>query len=346
MANLQPQFEEFHRNIQLEFNNEQANLRQRRDAVLNRLRDRLRKYAEDNGQAILRFEPFNQGSYAMNTGIKPLDNRDYDIDVGLRFSIDRTEWPDPVALKNLVCQLLQGHTGDVSLNRPCVTVNYVGEYHVDLAIYASRDKNQERDYLSWGYLNSDDKAWMPSDPSGLIGLINDYSSDEAERLQFRRIVRYLKRWKDVRFKARGNAAPVGIGLTLNVREFLTPNIDRLSNKANDLGALYNVVNRMLSEFSLTSWEDGRFIYAISAKVPVEPFDDVYRRRMSSQQMEKFHAELSLLRDACYKASNEVEPHVAATQLREFFGDDFPLPDPSEGMKRSGASAIITGSASA
>jgi len=66
---LQSPFMKFHEAILLKRFDENAELREKRDRILKRLRDNLS----------VTFEPFNQGSYSMGTGIKPLDG-DYDID--------------------------------------------------------------------------------------------------------------------------------------------------------------------------------------------------------------------------------------------------------------------------
>ena len=60
-----------------------AELREKRDILLRKLKDNIAADAAS-------FSSFNQGSYAMHTGIKP-DNGDYDIDVGLRFYLRRSD---------------------------------------------------------------------------------------------------------------------------------------------------------------------------------------------------------------------------------------------------------------
>ena len=69
MVNLQDAFLEFHDNIKLDDENE--TLREKRDILLKVLKDHISDEAAS-------YSTFNQGSYAMGTGIKP-DNGDYDI---------------------------------------------------------------------------------------------------------------------------------------------------------------------------------------------------------------------------------------------------------------------------
>ena len=75
--NLQKEFIEFHDNIKLEDENE--TLREKRDILLNKLKKNISEEAAS-------YTHFNQGSYAMGTGVKPEDG-DYDM---LLFTADLT----------------------------------------------------------------------------------------------------------------------------------------------------------------------------------------------------------------------------------------------------------------
>ena len=162
MINLQKEFIEFDDKIKLSYD-DNSELREKRDILLKKLKENISKDAAS-------FTHFNQGSYAMMTGIKP-DSGDYDIDVGLRFSLTREDYPDPVSVKQWVYDALNGHTKKVEIRRSCVTVTYQedGEdaYHVDFACYADEDDNL---YIGKGKKNSEkeNRFWDESDPMGLI----------------------------------------------------------------------------------------------------------------------------------------------------------------------------------
>ncbi|RKH97813.1 nucleotidyltransferase [Corallococcus sp. AB030] len=138
MAKIQTQIEQFDSNIRLKRFDENKMLREKRDAILNRLREKFAALRKE-GKEIPSFDTFNQGSYQMGTGIQPADG-DYDIDVGVRFNCASTKYPNPVTLKITVADALEGHTEiGTDIRRSCVTVYYKlnGEqaYHVDLAVY-------------------------------------------------------------------------------------------------------------------------------------------------------------------------------------------------------------------
>lgn len=91
MANLQKEFIEFHDLIKLKIDDENAKLKEKRDIILNRLSHKISSDAKS-------YTHFNQGSYAMATGIIPLAG-EYDIDVGLWFDMSKDDIK-PMAAKN------------------------------------------------------------------------------------------------------------------------------------------------------------------------------------------------------------------------------------------------------
>ncbi|MGB2739093.1 MAG: nucleotidyltransferase, partial [Cognaticolwellia sp.] len=100
MTQLQNEFKKFHNEIKLGTYDENSTLRDKRDTLINDLRDSLKNEKIPGTDKPLTFTKIDQGSYAMNTGIKPKNN-DYDIDVGIIFDISNDEY-DSNNLKKLV----------------------------------------------------------------------------------------------------------------------------------------------------------------------------------------------------------------------------------------------------
>lgn len=343
MADVQKYFESFHETIKLKRFDENQTLRDKRDIVLDKLKTRLKTIFEEKGEPVPAYQTFDQGSYKMGTGIIPLDC-DFDIDVGVSFNVSKDDYPDPVEVKEWVYDALNGHTKKVDMRRPCVTVFYQKgdepQYHVDLAIYSDESCNSDgKKYLAKGKLNSsdDNKTWEVSDPKGLADTVgNKYSGDDKK--QFVRVIRYLKRWKDHNFSSNGNAAPIGIGLTISAYNWFSPNktTDIVANttKYNDLQATRGVVSGMLNNFG-----DRLRVY-----LPVEPYSELFDK-MTDNQMTNLKEKLAILLEALDSAIGEVDPVKACETLKKVFGDDFPVPQkPDTGEKKS--RAISTASASA
>ena len=113
MLNLQKEFYKFHENIKLDYENQK--LHDKREILLKKLKNNI------SGDAAT-YTIFNQGSYAMGTGIYPEDE-DYDIDAGIKFNINKEDYDNPIVPKKWVKDALERHTKHVAIRRSCVTVH-------------------------------------------------------------------------------------------------------------------------------------------------------------------------------------------------------------------------------
>lgn len=322
MINLQKEFIEFDDKIKLSYD-DNSELREKRDILLKKLKENISKDAAS-------FTHFNQGSYAMMTGIKP-DSGDYDIDVGLRFSLTREDYPDPVSVKQWVYDALNGHTKKVEIRRSCVTVTYQedGEdaYHVDFACYADEDDNL---YIGKGKKNSEkeNRFWDESDPMGLIEKMKNRFSDADERAQFRRIIRYMKKWKNMNFDSSGNGAPTGIAITALAYDKFSPGyaINCVTDKReyDDFKALKSFVNALKNSFSLVyDSKVGKFYYIISQKLFVSPYNELFEK-MTKKQQNDFHDKICNMMDKLEKAESQTKKAEACRIMTEIFGSEFPV----------------------
>jgi len=326
MSLLQKEFGTFHSNIKLGSYDEDESLRVKRNLLIDELTTALQEETIPNTDKKLTFKKFDQGSYAMKTGIKPIDD-DYDIDVGVLFDITNEEY-DSNKLKKLVYDKLNAqHNRTVKFNRPCITVEYSSGYHVDLAIYSNNDDNY---HIAWGKEHSKtNRCWYKSEPKKLTKWVSDVSSNSEHSKQFRHCVRYLKQWKNKHFSSNGNVAPPSIGLTIQVRNAFS--LTAGYRKDRDLDALINIVSQMKSDFIYGYDSDtDSYLYTIETPLPVEPYKDVYYK-MSPLQLNKYYEKLDSLLEALESAREEESEHETSKILRKVFGDDFPL---VEDVKRS------------
>ncbi|TRZ67288.1 MAG: nucleotidyltransferase [Rhodocyclaceae bacterium] len=333
MPAVQKQFEEFHATIKLNDDDEKAKLRDKRETLLKALRAGL-------ADEVPAFETFNQGSYSMHTGVVPLDGN-YDIDVGLIFDCKRDKYPDPVVLKRKVRDALDTNGRTVKICRPCVTVNYMRgeevEYHVDLAIYVKRDDGLSD--LAKGKENSDasKRIWEVSDPKKLTSIICTAFTDADELAQYRRCIRYLKRWRNVQFSS---GAPLSIALTVAAKLWFKPYMET-SGKPSDLLAMLDLVKAMLTQFQWSNTDEG-FHERLKVALPVTPYSDLMAW-MTKTQIETFKLKLESLRGTLQDAYDEDLPEDACKLLAKQFGDDFKVPEKSETARAVAAPMISTGS---
>ena len=326
MASIQTYFNKFDDTIRRSYDNNSV-LREKRDLLLRDSRDGLRRHFQDAGLRIPRFDDFNQGSYAMGTGIAPLVGEDYDIDVGLIFHLPKEDY-SPVKVKQWVHDALQSGNRTVEYKRPCVRVQYHRDggvlYHVDLAIYSGGNANWGNQiYLAKGFLGSapENQVWEISDPKGLKETFQQkFQHQEGHRNQFRRVIRFLKRWKDFKFRADGNGRPTGIAITACAMNWFQVgtryNIPDRTNYYDDLTALKNLAQAIIDRFTRTGH--------LSVKLPVPPHNNLFEK-MSDRQMENFKSRLEMLRDDLTQIESTVDPLTVCQLLQEIFGDDFPTP---------------------
>ncbi|MGO3542038.1 MAG: nucleotidyltransferase domain-containing protein [Pseudomonas helleri] len=287
------------------------------------------------------FVNFNQGSYSMHTGVVPLDGN-FDIDVGLIFDCTKDKYPDPVTLKKKVRDAVNSNFRSVLIRRPCVTVNYMsgGEiaYHVDLAIYTKGD--DDKLYLAKGKENSaeEHRIWEVSDPKELTTRVCGAFEDSDKLAQYRRCIRYLKRWRQVQFQGAG--APLSIALTVAALHWFKPNFGT-SGKPMDLLAMLDWVNAMLGQFTYGLSQDDGLHLRLKVALPVEPYSDLMAMRTATQ-MKNFKEKLEALRDALQKAYDEDLPEDACKHLKKQFGDDFKVPEKSETARAVSPAVISTG----
>lgn len=321
MVNLQTQFNKFHDIIKIDFDGNKS-LREKRDLIIENLRDGLKRLFPVYTPT---FSYFNQGSYDLATGVEPLPEEDYDIDVGIIFNFPKSAYK-PVEVKEWVYKALNTGSRTVEIKRPCVRVQYhyngAKWFHIDLAIY-SVDKDywgNESNHIAKGFIGSseDKKIWELSEPFRLKELLKSKITDSSDREQFRRVIRYLKRWKDYNFSSTVAGRPTGIALTACCYNLFMAQKDYIYSfytyQYNDLRALQNVVSGIIGMFA---WNN-----QISVKLPVQPYNDLFEK-MSTNQMTSMKTKLITLRDTLSYAANEFYPSNACARLQKVFGDDFP-----------------------
>ena len=321
---IQTHFNQFHNKIKLG----------RQDDAYKKARDRddsitkdVKTAFEGAGYAVI--HDFIQGSLKTNTGIVPIGG-DYDVDRAL--VIDSEEAPEnPVDPKKETLEVLEKRGfKNAKIKKPCVTADYVSDnVHIDFVIYK---RSGEQHYLAVGKKNSDEKnrEWSNSDPLGLIDWINDDSSygEDAEEIrgQFRRLVRYLKRWRDVQFSDAVAAKVFSIGLTVMVKQRLVWSFS--TEGANqDLVALRKTVEAILNWGYFRS--EGEDKHRVSVPLPKEPWRDIFDGS-SVDTGTQLYNKLTSLKEKLNEAEELSDERKQCEILNKLFGDDFVVPEPPKG----------------
>ena len=323
---IQSELKKFNDKIRVDFYIKRE-LAEKRDILLDKLR---------NSKDLPSFKELDQGSYAIYTGIEPESDGEYDIDVALRFYANKSEY-NPIELKNKICEILKNHTDyGAEIKKPCVTVTYKKEgeakFHVDLVtyVYDNKDDEDSQLYIAKGK-NDDSQEWEKADPKGLVDYINEKVEKGDERDQFRRIVRYLKKWKNLKFSKTGHASPPSIGITLIATETFS------YYDGDDLNSLINVVDKIVGKFEFVRRnETGRCLYRIRLSLPdslnFEFGNDVFEK-MTDPQMTDFKEKIEKLKNDLEAIVKEADEQEQYKKLNKIFGDDFKIPEVKNTSKK-------------
>ena len=288
---------------------------------------------------------FIQGSLKTHTGIVPISG-DYDIDRALVID-DETAPENPVTPKKKTLDVLENRGfKNAKIKKPCVTADYASDnVHIDFIIY-KRSGNQH--YLAVGkeYSDKDNREWSDADPHGLIDWVNDdsrYDQDDAKAVlaQFRRLVRYLKRWRDVQFNETLAAKIFSIGLTVMVKKRLHCSFT-IEGAQQDLQSLSETIEAILDAGYFTEVEAGR--YRVHVRLPTQPRRDIFHGS-SLDTGTQFYNKLKRLKQNLVEAEGLRDEREQCQIINKLFGDDFEVPDPPKGgskkAKYSNAGIVTT-----
>lgn len=331
MADIQAQFEQFHATIRVDY--EMASeLRDKRDIVVKR----IKKYLADNGLSTC--SVLHQGSYIMKTGVKPIVDLEYDIDVGLRFDICDEDY-EASKVRSWVYEAVKNHTLRVEDKGPCIRVVYEAGYHLDLVVYAVWS---DLEGCTQYRLAHKKNGWCPADPPALLDYVNNHrkqnfegTEDSASKTdQFRRCVRALRRWIDVQIPKDSDQKPAGLAFVLLAVQRHLPRSVSLDGRSDD--------RRSLAEFCRAVANTlGRAV----ARKPTPEQEDLFSR-LTDPAMEKFKKGMGELADVLEFAGSTADPVEACERLARVLGDDFPIPKKADTGTRTKTPAIVTSSSSA
>lgn len=276
-----------------------------RDAV----RSSVKKWMSDNGHGVVRFHM--QGSVAMRTAVEPIDDDEYDIDDGIYLKkyedAPKADWPTPETVHQWVKKALGSKTTSDPVDKnTCVRVVYKRGYHIDMPIYVLRNGAAYLAHKTDGWINSDAKdfkSWLARECDEKGG-------------QLRRVVRYLKRWKDE------NDVPLkGIELTILAAD----NFERADGRDDD--ALRYTVGNIIEALEKS----------FTCKKPVAPGEDLLKGASETKKSDILSA-LQKLDDSLWKAHESTSEEEAAEELRKVLGDDFPEVESSQGRAGNAVTA--------
>lgn len=295
MAECNDLFLKFNSEIELK-SNKKASLRTSRDAIRKDITTYFEKRLE-----VSKPKFWGQGSYMMNTIIKPIDG-EYDIDDGVYLEHlagkDEEECPSTGTVHNWIFNAVKDRTSTSSINKnTCVRVIYKGNYHIDLPIYI---KGTDSEHPKLAHKS---KGWVDSDPKELTNWFKEQVSNK--NAQLKRLVRYFKAWKD--FKKNGDKFPSGMIFTILAADHYVEGYEDADDSA-FIAVAQEIYDALNANFSLNR--------------PVFPEEELFEDWSETAQT-NFLTKLSTLITNGQKALETDDKAEASKIWIKLFGDRFP-----------------------
>lgn len=333
---LQTQFIKFHNKIKLgREDNAYKDAKEKDQSILEELKVAFR----NAGYPVI--DSFYQGSLSMHMAITH-PSEDFDIDRAL--IINANDAPDdPVEVKKLVLKVLENRGfKNAKIKKPCVTADYSSlNLHIDITVYR-KDGNHYQLAVGKANSNENKKQWSDSAPKELICWINSkdsyYGSAEDKLSQYKRLVRYMKRWRDEKFSLEVRKKIFSIGISVMFKENFKPFFSA-EGKASDLQALRDTIDAIINDGYFQSILDGE--YQVTVKLPTLPYRDIFEGS-SANTATQFRNKLISMRSKLDKAIEETSLKKQCEIMRDLFGNDFDVED--EQANSANRSAYISAGA--
>lgn len=251
MYDLSSKFNTFYNSYVVLPQSEQTNLYNKKDLNIQRLKDGLKEYNEENKTSYSIKEICVQGSVAMSTVVQNEDD-DYDIDVAVVFDKSALGDKGAQATRNMVANALKRKTKQFNtepeVKTSCVRVKYADGYHIDFAVYR-RTYDEENDCWIYEHAGTD---WTERELKGLSEWFSTQNNNSDGKL--RKIVRLSKMFCKSR-KSWKNM-PSGLLQTVLCDEKLQESYERIDELF--YYTMKKIVDRLETNTSVTApVDDGR-----------------------------------------------------------------------------------------
>lgn len=189
MYDLSSKFNTFYDSHVVLSHEEQTNLHSKKELNIQRLKNGLKEYNEENGTSYSIVETCVQGSVAMSTVVQNEDD-DYDIDVAVVFDKSALGDKGARATRNMVANAFKRKTTQFAtepeVKTSCVRIKYADGYHIDFAIYR-RSYDVWNDCWVYEHAGSE---WTKRELRGLNDWFKTQNDDSNGKL--RKVVRLSK----------------------------------------------------------------------------------------------------------------------------------------------------------
>lgn len=320
MYDLSSKFASFYNDSVVLSQAKQTNLHSKKDLNIQRLKDGLKEYNEENNTSYSIAETCVQGSVAMSTVVQNEDG-DYDIDVAVVFDKSTLGDKGAQATRNMVANALQRKTkqfnAEPEVKTSCVRIKYSDGYHIDFAIYR---RHYDTENKRWIYEHAG-TTWTERELKDLTKWFTE--QNKASNGKLRKVVRLSKMfcksrdtWKNM---------PSGLLQTVLCDEKLQDSYDRIDE------LFYYTMKEIVVRLETD----------VSVAAPVDNGRDLTPRQIDTQKMTNWKNRLkSKLEDLDVLFKDDCTKEDALQAWYGFFNHDFWNEQLSESSNYSQFSTLI------
>jgi len=281
----------------------EVNLNQDRINTIDEKIDVVENLLKDNEIFKKRFKGLvPQGSYAQKTIIKPPKDKDFDVDVLLQLHAN-DKWEPKDYVQNLFSVFSQSdkYKKITDINTRCITINYKGDFHVDLVPCVERGGNI---YIT----NKDENKWEQTNPEVYTQwLMNKNSNSHNYLIKTIRLFKYLRDMKE----------------NFSVKSILLNTL--LGNCINDSEALSDFKN--LPTAFITVFQRLDVFLQSNASVPTisNPTlsEEDFNRHWDQKKYSNFRDKINVYFNKSKEAYEESDKPKSIQLWRDVFGSAFP-----------------------
>lgn len=302
MYDLSSKFASFYNDSVVLSQAKQTNLHSKKELNIQRLKDGLKEYNEENNTSYSIAETCVQGSVAMSTVVQNEDG-DYDIDVAVVFDKSTLGDKGAQATRNMVANALQRKTkqfnAEPEVKTSCVRIKYSDGYHIDFAIYR---RHYDTENKRWIYEHAG-TTWTERELKDLTKWFTE--QNKASNGKLRKVVRLSKMfcksrdtWKNM---------PSGLLQTVLCDEKLQDSYDRIDE------LFYYTMKEIVVRLETD----------VSVAAPVDNGRDLTPRQIDTQKMTNWKNRLkSKLEDLDVLFKGDCTKEDALQAWYGFFNHDF------------------------
>lgn len=293
-----------------EFMKNTVNINQSRiDTLTNRV-DVIDRFLKDDPVfGDLYIETISQGSYSHRTIIKPsLKKPEFDADLVFHVK-ENDDWEPKDYIENLYAQLRNNsnYKNIVGRGTRCVTLDYSGEFHLDIVPCINRDEFWSGE--TFHICNRNENAEEQTDPQGYTGWLRDKNKSVGNNNLIKSI-RLFKFLRDIKqtFSCKSILLATLIAeQTGGLRDMISPYDDLPTT----LKTLFNRLDDYL--------QDNEEMPIIEN--PVNEEED-FNRHWTQEKYDNFRNQINKYNLWLNEAFDEEEQSDSVTKWKKIFGDDF------------------------